>query len=166
MALRIITTGGTFDKLYHPLTGELVFGASQVPALIELARPAEPPVIEALMAIDSLDMTDAHRTAVLDACRASPQKQVVVVHGTDTMVQTAAVLAQAHLPATIVLTGAMVPASVSGSDAGFNLAFAMACAATLAPGVWIAMNGQAHPWDRVRKNRALGRFESIPPSAS
>lgn len=163
MSLRIITTGGTFDKHYDPLTGQLIFADSHLPALLARARPADPPAVQALMALDSLDMTDAHRQSILAACRASPEPRIVIIHGTDTMVDTAAVLGRAKLDATIVLTGAMVPAEIDGSDALFNLGFALACALTQRPGVWVAMNASLYPWDAVRKNRTLGRFEPIAP---
>ncbi len=166
MSLRIISTGGTFDKHYDPISGQLVFADSRLPALLGRARLAEPPVLEPLMAIDSLEMTDAHRQAVLAACRASPEHRIVIIHGTDTMVDTARVLGEARLSATIVLAGAMVPASIDGSDALFNLGFACACAQTLDAGVWVAMNGRAHAWNAVLKNRALGRFDAVVPPPS
>lgn len=161
MTLRIITTGGTFDKCYDPLSGQLIFDASRLPHLLNEARLASAPALESLMAIDSLHMEEAHRRRIADACRTSEEDKIVIIHGTDTMVDTAAVLARAGLARTIVLTGAMVPATITGSDAGFNLGFALACAQTLRPGVWIAMNGAVHAWDRVRKDRALGRFVAI-----
>ncbi len=160
MSLRIITTGGTFDKQYDPLSGQLVFGHSVLPDLIARARLAEPPAFEALMAIDSLDMDDSHRQRVLQACERSPQDRIVIVHGTDTMRETAELLGRASLGKTIVLTGAMVPCRVDGSDAAFNLGFACAAAHLASTGVWIAMQGVLFPWDDVRKNRAAGRFEA------
>jgi L-asparaginase len=108
-------------------------------------------------------MGDAHRQQVLAACRAAPEQALVVVHGTDTMVETAALLGQAALPGTIVLTGAMVPFALADSDASFNLGAAIAFARSLPPGVWIAMNGVARPWSNVRKNRDRGVFEPIDP---
>ena len=163
MPLRLLTTGGTFDKHYDPLTGQLVFADSHVQQCLAQARYDSPPVVQALMAIDSLDMTDLHRQQILAACRESPERQIVIIHGTDTLVETAAVLGSARLEATIVLTGAMVPAEIEGSDALFNLGFAAACAATLAHGVWVAMNARVFDWRDVRKNRALGRFEPLTP---
>lgn len=160
MSLRIIATGGTFDKQYDPLSGQLVFGASVLPDLIARARLAESPAFEPLMAIDSLDMDDSHRQQVLQACERSPQQHLVIVHGTDTMRETAEVLGRAALRKTIVLTGAMVPCRVDGSDAVFNLGFACAAAQLAAPGVWIAMQGRLFPWNDVRKNREAGRFEA------
>ena len=162
VALRVIATGGTFDKRYDPATGLLGFGPdSALPALLAQARIEPGPVIETLMQIDSLDMTVAHREQIAAACRRSPEKAIVVIHGTDTMIETARVLATADVDATIVMTGAMVPASIEGSDAIFNLGFAIACAQTLHRGVHIAAHGRVFDWNGVRKNRAAARFEPI-----
>lgn len=162
MSLRIIATGGTFDKRYDPIAGTLGFGATHLEAIVQRARLAPPVAVEAPMQLDSLDMTETDRERILQACRASAEERIVVVHGTDTMVETARVLGRANLARCIVLTGAMVPYTIAESDALFNLGFAVGCARTLAHGVWIAMNGQVHPWDRVLKNRALGVFEPAP----
>ncbi len=162
--LRLLACGGTFDKRYEPLKGELGFGESQLPAIVERARLTIATVVETVMQVDSLDMRDAHRERVLEACHASPETAIVITHGTDTMPETAAMLGPRFDDAagkTIVLTGAMVPYAISDSDALFNLGFACACAQTLAPGVWIAMNGRVHPWHSVRKNREAGIFEVV-----
>lgn len=159
MPVRVIATGGTFDKHYDPLGGQLGFDESALPGLLAQARLVPPPVLEVLMQIDSLDMDAGHRARILAACRTSPEPAIVVVHGTDTMTQTAEVLGAAALPGkTIVLTGAMVPARVAGSDAAFNLGAAIAYAQALPAGVHVAMNGVAHRWDAVRKDRAQGVF--------
>jgi L-asparaginase len=159
MSLRLIATGGTFDKRYDPIAGTLGFGDTQLEALLRRARVAGPVTLEPLMQIDSLEMTDAHRARVLEACQASAEERIVIVHGTDRMVQTAQTLAQARLARCIVLTGALVPHAIEDSDALFNLGFALGCARTLGHGVWIAMNARVHAWDRVRKNPATGVFE-------
>ena len=163
--LRLLACGGTFDKRYQPLTGELVFTESQLPAIVARARLTIPTVVETVLQVDSLDMQDTHRAQVLAACRAAPEAAIVITHGTDTMPETAAALGP-HFDAvagkTIVLTGAMVPYAITQSDALFNLGFACACAQTLEPGVWIAMNGRVHPWHAVRKNREAGVFEAVP----
>ena len=161
MALRIIATGGTFDKQYDPLTGNLVFRDSVLPEAIERARLTEPTNFEALLAIDSLDMQDEHREQIRAACERSPESQIVIVHGTDTMRETAEVLGRAAFDKTIVLTGAMVPCRIDGSDALFNLGFACAAAKLCGQGVYIAMNGRVFRWDDVRKNRDAGRFETL-----
>jgi L-asparaginase len=160
MTTRLIATGGTFDKVYDPLAGQLGFVATHLSAMLQRARVGSGTVVEALMQMDSLDMLDSHRDQVLQACRAATETAIVVVHGTDTLVDTAAVLADANLPATIVLTGAMVPYSIKDSDALFNLGHAIGCAQHLPPGVYVSMNGRARRWDDVRKNRQLGVFES------
>jgi len=161
MNLRILATGGTFDKRYDPITGALGFGETHLHEIAARARVAGPLEIEVLMMIDSLEMLDEHRQRVLAACRAAPESALVVVHGTDTMVETAAVLGRATLPKTIVLTGAMVPFALADSDASFNLGAAIGFARSLPAGVWVAMNGVARPWSNVRKNRERGVFEPI-----
>ncbi len=165
MSLRIIATGGTFDKHYDPLTGKLDFRDSVLPAALRRARIAQQGehgyVFEPLLALDSLDMQDEHRQHVLQACQRAPEDQIVIVHGTDTMRDTAAVLGAAALHKTIVLTGAMVPYLIDDSDAFFNLGFACACVRLARPGVYIAMNGQLFDWDNVQKNREQGCFETL-----
>ena len=161
MDLRILATGGTFDKRYDPITGALGFGDTHLHEIVARARLSGLAQVEVVMMIDSLDMVDQHRLQVLAACRAAPEQALVVVHGTDTMVETARVLGAAQLPKTIVLTGAMVPYALADSDASFNLGAAVAFARSLVPGVWVAMNGVAHPWSNVRKNRERGVFEPL-----
>ncbi len=169
--VRLLACGGTFDKRYDPLSGRLVFDQTQLDTVMRRARVTVPVSVETVMMMDSLDMTEADRARVLAACRAASESALVVVHGTDTMPDTAQVLgphfgdpkaisAGHDVAKTIVLTGAMVPYAISQSDALFNLGFAFACAQTLAHGVWIAMNGRVFAWDAVRKNREAGVFEA------
>ncbi len=160
MSLRIIATGGTFDKHYDPITGQLIFVDSVLPEALARARITDPTRFESLMAIDSLDMNDAHRAQIRSACERSDEQKIVIIHGTDTMRETAQVLGQAGLQKTIVLTGAMVPYRVASSDALFNLGFAIAVAQLNAPGVFVAINGRVFSWDRVRKNKADGVFQN------
>jgi len=159
--VRIIVTGGTFDKQYDAIKGELTFKQTHLPAILEQARVKVPVEIEINQLIDSLNMTDEHRQSVLAACRAAPERSIVVVHGTDTMAETAQVVGQAALGKTVVFTGAMIPYSVQGSDALFNLGFALAMAQALPHGAYVAMNGRVFPWDDVRKDKADGVFERI-----
>ena len=159
--MRIIVTGGTFDKQYDAIKGELTFKQTHLPAILEQARVKVPIEIEINQLIDSLHMTDEHRGRVLEACRAAPEASLVVVHGTDTMAQTARVVGGAGLAKTVVFTGAMIPYSVQGSDALFNLGFALAMAQALPHGAYVAMNGRVFPWDDVRKDKADGVFERI-----
>jgi L-asparaginase len=157
-AARIIVTGGTFDKRYDAIKGELTFKETHLPAILEQARVKLPLAVDIRLLIDSLQMTDAHRQQVLEACRESDERSIVVVHGTDTMVQTAQMVGRAALDKTIVFTGAMVPYSVQGSDAPFNLGFALSAALTLASGAYVAMNAQIFSWDDVEKDRTEGVF--------
>jgi L-asparaginase len=161
MNLRIITTGGTFDKHYDPLTGNLIFRDSVLPEALDRARLTLPVSFESLLALDSLDMQDSHRQQIREACERSVEDRIVIVHGTDTMPETAQVLGQAALKKTIVLTGAMVPYQIARSDALFNLGFACAAANLAAVGVYVAMNGLLFSWDDVMKNRDVGVFQSL-----
>ena len=161
MTLRIIATGGTFDKHYNELNGTLGFADSHLPAVIARARLTVPVELELLPLLDSLDMQDADRARVLAACQAAAERSIVIVHGTDTMPETAAVLGPAALDKTIVFTGAMIPYAIDNSDAFFNIGFACGVAQVLPPGVYVAMNGQIFAWDNVQKNRAAGVFQPM-----
>jgi L-asparaginase len=161
--IKIIATGGTFDKVYDPISGQLVFNESHVAAIVKQSRIQPQPNTETVMLIDSLDMTELHRQQILAAVSAAAETKIVIIHGTDTMTDTAKTLGQANLTKTIVLTGAMVPADIVNSDAQFNLGFALGCANTLAAGTYVAMNANVHAWNNVRKNKDLGIFEKISP---
>jgi len=159
--IRILITGGTFDKEYDELTGKLYFKDSHVPEMLELGRCNLQLEIRTLMMIDSLEMTDADRNLIVEQCRSAPESRIVVTHGTDTMDITARALAASINDKIIVLTGAMVPYKFGSSDGLFNLGSALALAQTLPPGVYVAMNGRYFPADRVRKNRQTGMFEEL-----
>jgi L-asparaginase len=161
MTLRILATGGTFDKHYDHITGKLAFAESHLPAAILRSRMTLGIELEMLPLLDSLDMKDTDRERVLASCRAAPEQAIVIVHGTDTMRETAAVLGAAGLDRTIVLTGAMIPYEIANSDALFNLGLACGVAQTLPAGVYVAMNGQIFTWDKVQKNRAAGVFQVL-----
>jgi L-asparaginase len=157
--LRIIVTGGTFDKAYDAIKGELTFMDTHLPEILERIRLAVPVEIELNQLIDSLQMQEANRRSVLVACERAVEPSLVITHGTDTMAETARLLGPALLPKTIVLTGAMVPYQIEGSDALFNLGTAFAAAQLLPPGVYVSMNGRVFDWSRVVKNKAAGIFE-------
>jgi L-asparaginase len=161
MTLRIIATGGTFDKHYNELNGVLGFADSHLPEVIKRTRMTIPVELEVVSLLDSLDMQDADRQRVLAACQAAPEKAIVIVHGTDTMRDTAQVLGAAGSDKTIVFTGAMIPYEIANSDALFNFGFACGVAQVLPPGVYVAMNGKVFSWDNVTKNRAAGVFQAI-----
>ena len=160
--IRIVVTGGTFDKEYDELSGRLYFLETHVPEMLRRGRCGLDLVVETAMMIDSLDLDDTGRQEIVARCRASAERAIVVTHGTDTMVETAHALAAAELIGkTIVLTGAMVPYAFGSSDGLFNLGSALSFVQVLPPGVYVAMNGQHFKWDSVRKNRETGVFESI-----
>ena len=159
MAIRVIVTGGTFDKHYDEIRGSLTFKDSHLPEILSFVRCTPAVELEINQLIDSLDMHPANRLRVLESCRGAPEERIVITHGTDTMVETAGVLGEAGLAKTIVLTGAMIPYVFSNSDAVFNLGCAVTAVQLLPHGVFIAMNGRVFRWDRVRKNRELGVFE-------
>lgn len=165
MRIRIIITGGTFDKHYDEVKGNLTFKDTHLPEILRFTRCTVPIALELNQLIDSLEMRTANRLQVLEACRRAPESRIVVTHGTDTMVETAAVLGQASLPKTVVMTGSMVPYVFSNSDAVFNLGCALAAVQLQPQGVWIAMNGRVFRWDRVRKIKELGVFEAKEPAA-
>lgn len=159
-AIRIFVTGGTFDKEYNELNGTLFFQDSHVPEMLRLGRCLAPVEMRTLMMVDSLEMTDDDRQLIAEHCRGARERRIVITHGTDTMVETAAWLAQRVEGKTIVLTGAMVPYKFGSSDGLFNLGSALAFVQTLGPGVYIAMNGRCYASGKVRKNRSRGVFES------
>lgn len=161
LPLRILSAGGTFEKTYDPIKGVLGFSSSHLNRICSEARIQDAVSIEVVMLIDSLDMNDGHRAQILQACQLAPETQLVIVHGTDTMVDTACALGRENLGKTIVLTGAMVPYEVASSDAMFNLGFAVAAARLQPAGVYVAMNAQLFDWSAVQKNRLLGRFEAL-----
>jgi L-asparaginase len=160
VAIRIIITGGTFDKHYDEIRGSLTFKDSHLPEILKFVRCSVPIELELNQLIDSLDMRTSNRLQVLESCRRASEERIVITHGTDTMVETAEVLGRAALAKTIVLTGAMVPYIFSNSDAVFNLGCAITAVQLLPRGVFIAMNGMVFPWDKVRKNRDQGVFEA------
>jgi L-asparaginase len=162
MRIRILVTGGTFDKEYDELTGRLFFRDTHVPEMLRLGRARLDLAIETVTMIDSLEMDDGIRANIVDRCRACAERAIVITHGTDTMCETAHAAADAAVPGkTIVLTGAMVPYAFGSSDGLFNLGSALSFAQVLPPGVYIAMNGRHLAWDQVRKNRETGVFEAI-----
>ena len=184
--IRVFVTGGTFDKEYNERTGLLFFRDTHLPEMLRLGRSRIDVSISTLMMIDSLEMTAADRARIVDQCTRAAETRILVTHGTDTMIETAAALAASMIgdgprseavtggdrlrsPAetksvpgkTIVLTGAMIPYAFGSSDGLFNLGSALSFVQALPAGVYIAMNGRCFDWDRVRKNRDSATFEDI-----
>ncbi|MFQ6612544.1 MAG: asparaginase domain-containing protein [Fidelibacterota bacterium] len=161
MPIRIFITGGTFDKEYDEIHGKLFFKKTHLREMLESGRSRLKVNISTLMMIDSLDMTSEDRRFILDKCQKAKETRIIITHGTDTMVKTARVLAEAGLPKTIILTGAMIPYKFGSSDGLFNLGSALAFVQTVSPGVYIVMNGRCFNFNSVRKNTKTGDFEPI-----
>jgi len=161
MVIKIFVTGGTFDKEYNEITGELFFKDTHLPELLALARSTVKVDITTLMMIDSLEMTEADREIIAENCIKTNENRILITHGTDTMVDTARILAEKIKDKTIVLTGAMIPYKFGSSDGLFNLGSALSFVQILPPGVYIAMNGRYFNWDNCRKNKITGKFEKV-----
>lgn len=161
MAIRIFVTGGTFDKEYNELNGQLFFKDTHLHEMLKLGRCKASIDIRTLMMIDSIDLTDSDRELIANNCLKAEENRIIVTHGTDTMVETAEIIAQKVKDKTIVLTGAMIPYKFGSSDGLFNLGAAIAFVQTLEPGVYISMNGRYFNWDNCRKNKKIGEFEEI-----
>lgn len=161
MAIRIFITGGTFDKEYNELNGQLYFKDTHMSDLLEMGRSRVPVEIRTLMMVDSLEMTNEDRELIIHQCNHCEETRIVITHGTDTMAETAKELAKKVNDKTIILTGAMIPIKFGSSDGLFNLGSALAFAQSLPAGVYVAMNGRCFSWDNVRKNKQTGVFEEI-----
>jgi len=161
MSIKILVTGGTFDKEYDEINGRLFFKDTHLRDLLELGRCRLDVDIRTLMMIDSLEMTNTDRSLILATCKNCDEDKVVITHGTDTMEETARFLGEAKLPKTIVLTGAMIPIKFGSSDGLFNLGTALAFSQALPHGVYVAMNGQYFDWNNVRKNKSTGIFQTL-----
>jgi L-asparaginase len=161
MSVRIFITGGTFDKEYNELTGQLYFKDSHLPEMLDLGRCLVPVDIRTLMMIDSLEMTDMDRELIARHCMEADEDQIIITHGTDTMADTARILDEKVKGKTVVITGAMVPYKFGSSDGLFNLGSAMAFVQTLKAGVYVVMNGRCFHATNVRKNKQTGEFEEL-----
>ena len=161
MRITVFVTGGTFDKEYNEITGELYFKDTHIREILDLGRAQLNVNIKKLMLIDSLNMVDKDRYLILENCIQSKENRIVITHGTDTMTETAKVLAEKKLNKTIVMTGAMIPYKFGSSDGLFNLGCALAFVQSLPFGVYIAMNGKYFKWNEVRKNKNTGKFDKF-----
>lgn len=162
MMIQIYVTGGTFDKEYNYISGELFFRDTHLSKLLVQGRNNVDVDIKTLMMVDSLEMTDEDREIIAYNCKKCKHENIIITHGTDTIVETAKVLHDKNFPnKTIVLTGAMVPIAFGSSDGFFNLGSSLAFVQTLPPGVYISMNGRSYNWDNVKKNKKTGFFEEL-----
>ncbi len=161
MTIKIFITGGTFDKEYNYITGQLYFKDTHLKEMLQLGRSNLDVDIRTLMMEDSLSLTDEDRQIIVHNCQKTPEDRILVTHGTDTMVETAGKLADSIKDKTIVITGAMIPYTFGSSDGLFNLGSALAYVQSMPPGIFIAMNGRCFDWDKVKKNRKTGFFEDL-----
>ena len=159
--VKILVTGGTFDKEYDEINGRLFFKDTHVGEMLKLGRSKLDVETRTLMMIDSLEMTDEDRELILKTCKSCASERILITHGTDTMENTARVLGEAKLAKTIVITGAMIPYKFGSSDGLFNLGSALAFAQALPHGVYVVMNGKYFLFDNVKKDRSTGEFRTL-----
>ena len=159
--IKIFATGGTFDKEYDEINGELFFKETHLHELLSLGRSQLNVKIETLMMVDSLEMTKSEKQYIVEKCKSEKTDRIIITHGTDTMVETAQIIAEDINDKTIILTGAMIPIKFGSSDGLFNLGSALSFIQVIQPGVYITMNGRYFKWDNVSKNKRLGVFERI-----
>ena len=158
--IQILITGGTFDKSYNHISGDLFFDKTHIPEMLKRSKCRLNIEVKTLMMIDSLEMTEKDIEKIIEECHKTSSSRIVITHGTDTMVNTAKKIAEKIKNKTIILTGAMIPyAFGSSSDGFFNLGSALSFAQTLQNGVYIAINGLYFDYDKVRKNNTKGYFE-------
>lgn len=159
--IQVFVTGGTFDKEYNYITGELYFKDTHLLSMFERGRCTLDIDVKTLMMVDSLEMEEEEREIIAFNCRRSRAKNILITHGTDQIVETAAYLASSNIKdKTVVLTGAMIPyAFGTSSDGFFNLGSALAFVQTLPFGIYVVMNGRYFHWDQVVKNKKTGFFE-------
>ena len=161
MNIRIFVTGGTFDKEYDEINGNLYFKKTHIREMLDLGRSKIDVNISTLMMKDSLEMKNEDRALILDNCLKAKEDKIIITHGTDTMVETAKSIAARKLNKTVVLTGAMTPYKFGNSDGLFNLGAAIGFVQSLNHGVYIAMNGKYFNHDEVEKNNGIGEFTPI-----
>ena len=159
--IKLFATGGTFDKEFNEINGELFFKKTNLYELLDLGRCKLDIKIETLMMIDSLKMRETERNYIVSKCKKENTHKIIITHGTDTIVETAKILAESINDKTIILTGAMIPIKFGSSDGLFNLGSALSFVQTLDPGIYITMNGRYFHWDNVKKNKKIGAFERV-----
>ncbi|MCK4441023.1 MAG: asparaginase [Sulfurovaceae bacterium] len=156
----IISTGGTFNKIYNPISGNLIIDKNSN-ALKEIAKHwlMDFKIIN-IIGKDSLDISDIDREEILQTIQNSKYQKIIIVHGTDTIDKTAKYLDNAKLDKIIVLTGAMVPFSIDPIEATANLASTCGYIKNINQnGIFIVMNGIMDNFKKVIKNRTKGYFE-------
>lgn len=159
MPIKVLVAGGTIDKKYNPINGELELTSSNIKEMLEEGKTTANFTIETIFLKDSLEMGDSCRDEILNVCKSFTEEKIIITHGTDTMENTAKLLGENLIGKTVVITGAMIPYSFKNSDALFNLGSAITAVSLLKNGVYIAMNGKIFSYDNVVKNKIDGVFE-------
>jgi L-asparaginase len=158
VCIKIFTTGGTIDKVYFDAQSDYKVGDPQANEILRNVGVTVEVEVETLLRKDSLDLTDEDRALIAERVRTDSARRILVTHGTDTMAETARSLGDTG-DKTVVFVGSLSPARFKGTDAEFNIGFAMAAVQLLPPGAYVAMNGRVFRADEVIKNRAANRFE-------
>lgn len=158
MKIAILATGGTFDKEYNEIDGDLYFKKPHIQEMLSIGRCRLQTRLQVVMMKDSLQMTEDDRRQILAACLSCAESRIVITHGTDTMEDTARFLAGKVREKTVVLTGAMIPYTFGSSDGMFNLGSALSFVQILPSGVFVAMNGRVFNPHQVHKDRKRGVF--------
>ena len=161
MKIKILTTGGTIDKIYFDQKSEYKIGDPQAAGVLQRANSMLDTEVESIMRKDSLDLTDEDREIIREKVATDPNPCLVITHGTDTMIETAKALKEIS-DKVVVLTGSMYPAQFRDSDAVFNIGCAITAAQVLEPGIYIVINGKVFDPEKARKNVELNRFEELP----
>lgn len=159
MKVKLLVTGGTFDKEYDPINEKLFFKETHIPEMLKIARVKLETEVRTIMLIDSLNITEADREIILLNCKKAAEDKIVITHGTSNMTETAEFLSEHIKDKTIVLTGAMSPYAFGESDGLFNLGCALAFVQSLPNGVYVTMNGKYFKAGDVKKNTSTGFFE-------
>lgn len=160
MKIKFLATGGTFDKIYFDANSEFHIGEPMATSILEEANVTFKYEVESILKKDSLEITDEDRAHIRHKVLEQSCDRIVITHGTDTMINTA--LCLQDIPnKTIVITGAMQPARMRFTDSPYNIGVAATAAQLLAPGVYLAMNGEIFDPKTTRKNLAAGRFETV-----
>ena len=159
--ISILITGGTFDKEYDETNGILSFKKPQIHEMLHQSRAKIEFEIKTLMLIDSLEMSDKQRKEIVNNCAQDENNKIIITHGTDTIAETGQAIMKENLNKCIILTGAMIPIKFGSSDGLFNLGCAVGLVQSLKNGVYVAMNGNYFPANKVKKNIQSGLFEKV-----
>jgi L-asparaginase len=159
MNIKILATGGTFDKIYYDAKSVFHIGDPMATSILNEANVTFEYEVESIMKKDSLDIDDDDRETIRQKVAQESCNRIIIIHGTDSMIKTAMCLLEIENK-TIVITGAMQPARMQISDSAYNIGVATTAVQLLGPGVYVAMNGKIFDPGSTTKNVEMSRFES------